>query len=172
MKKITILGNPGSGKSTLAKQFGQLLEIPAYHMDALYWEPGWKPAEESVFLKRHDELLMQDSWIIDGNYSISLPKRLEDADTIIFLNYSTLQCLYGITKRRIMYRKKTRSDIGKDCPEKLDWDFILWTKNYNRNKAPKMHDRLATLRNKDIHIFINRRQLNKFLRSLKQNLEN
>jgi adenylate kinase family enzyme len=172
MKKITILGNPGAGKSTLAKQLGHLLEIPVHHMDALYWEPGWTPAEESILLKRHAELLKQDSWIIDGNYGITLPKRLEVADTIIFLNYSTLRCLYGITKRRIMYRKKTRPDIGKDCPEKLDWAFILWTKNYNKDKAPKMHDRLSKLQNKDIHIFKNRRQLNKFLKRLEYNLKN
>ncbi|WP_026905598.1 AAA family ATPase [Paucisalibacillus globulus] len=171
MKKIAILGNPGAGKSTLAKQLGKLLNIPVHHMDALYWESGWTPAEESIFIDRHDKILNQENWIIDGNYSITLPKRLKDADTIIFLNYSTLRCLYGITKRRIMYRNKSRPDIGKDCPEKLDWEFILWTKNHNKNKASKTYDRLAKLNNKAIHIFRNRRQLNTFLVGLKQNLK-
>jgi adenylate kinase family enzyme len=171
MKKITILGNPGAGKSTLAKTLGDLLSIPVYHMDAYYWEPGWTPAEETEFLKRHDEILKNETWIIDGNYSITLPKRLEDADTIIFLNYSTLRSLYGITRRRIQYRNKTRPDIGKDCPERLNWEFIIWTKNYNKNKAAKMYDRLSKLTNKNIHIFNNRRQLNKFLLELKQNLK-
>ncbi|WP_047982858.1 DNA topology modulation protein [Ornithinibacillus californiensis] len=163
MKKITILGNPGAGKSTLAKQLGEKLHIPVYHMDSFYWKPNWQPSNEDEFLQNHDEILKLDSWIIDGNYGATLPKRLENADTIIFLNYSTLRCLYGITKRRIQYRNKTRPDMGKDCPERLNMDFILWTKNYNKDKAPKMYDRLSQLRGKEILIFKNRKQLKKWL---------
>jgi adenylate kinase family enzyme len=170
MKKITIVGNPGSGKSTLAKQLGRLLNIPVYHMDALYWKPGWIAANEQELLQQHDEIVKRESWIIDGNYSATLPKRLKEADTILFLNYSTIKCLYGITRRRIQFHNKTRPDIGKNCPEKLDLEFILWTKNYNKNKAPKMYERLEKVRDTNIHIFKNRKQLNQYLEGLKQNL--
>ncbi|MEN2767790.1 AAA family ATPase [Ornithinibacillus xuwenensis] len=168
MKKITILGNPGAGKSTLAKIIGEILNIPVYHMDSIFWKPGWEPIDKEGLLQKHDEILTQKEWVIDGNYSVTLPKRLEDADTIIFLNYSTIRCLYGITRRRFQYRNKTRPDIGKDCPERLNLEFIRWTKNYNKNNAPKMYERLSILQGKDIHIFKNRRQLNTFLEALKQ----
>lgn len=163
MKKITIIGNPGAGKSTLARQLGDKLNIPVYHMDSLYWKPNWQPSEDTKLIQKHDEILKQDSWIIDGNYSATLPKRFADADTIIFLNYSTLRTLYGITKRRIQYRNRTRPDMAEGCHERLNLDFIRWTKDYNKNKAPKMYKRLANLTNKDIHIFKNRKQLTDWL---------
>ncbi|MBS3680609.1 DNA topology modulation protein [Ornithinibacillus massiliensis] len=163
MKKITIIGNPGAGKSTLARQLGDKLNIPVYHMDSLYWKPNWQPSEDTELIQKHDEILKQDSWIIDGNYSATLPKRFADADTIIFLNYPTLRTLYGITKRRIQYRNRTRPDMAEGCHERLNLDFIRWTKDYNKNKAPKMYKRLANLTNKDIHIFKNRKQLTDWL---------
>lgn len=166
MKKITILGNPGAGKSTLAKQLGEILSIPVYHMDSIYWKPNWQPLDTDELIQRHNEILKQDSWIIDGNYSSTLPKRLEDADTIIFLNYSTFSALYGITKRRIQYRNKTRPDMGENCKERLNWEFVKWTKNYNKNNAPKMYERLSNLKNKELHIFKNRRELQKWLKNL------
>ncbi|WP_047979827.1 P-loop NTPase family protein [Ornithinibacillus contaminans] len=169
MKKITILGNPGAGKSTLAMQLGHLLDIPVYHMDAIYWKPGWKAIDEAELISQHDEILKQDSWIIEGNYSVTLPKRLEDADTVIFLHYTTIKCLYGIIKRRIQYHNKTRPDIGKGCPERLNLEFILWTKNYNKNKVPKLYQKLLKTTNTDIHIFRYRKQLTTYLESLRQN---
>ncbi|GIO25623.1 AAA family ATPase [Ornithinibacillus bavariensis] len=172
MKKITILGNPGAGKSTLAKKLGNMLNIPVYHMDTFYWKPGWVARDEQELLQLHDEVLTQERWIIDGNYSVTLSKRLEEADTVIFLHYSTIKCLYGITKRRIQYRKKARPDIGKDCPERLNVDFILWTKNFNKNKAVKIYEKLARIPHAEVHIFRNRKQLKNFLKELEQNLAN
>lgn len=40
MKKIMIVGSGGAGKSTLAKQLGEKLDIPVYHLDAIFWQPG------------------------------------------------------------------------------------------------------------------------------------
>ena len=42
MKKIVIPGNSGAGKTTLALQLQQKLNLPLYHLEQLWWLPGWK----------------------------------------------------------------------------------------------------------------------------------
>lgn len=41
MNKIIIIGSSGSGKSTLSRQLSNILDIPVYHLDALFWKPNW-----------------------------------------------------------------------------------------------------------------------------------
>ncbi|RKQ33851.1 DNA topology modulation protein [Oceanobacillus halophilus] len=168
MKRIVILGGSGAGKSTLAKQLGSILHIPFYHLDALHWQPGWKPLNKDDFIKKQEEILQQESWIIDGNYSGTMDKRLELADTVIFLHYRTILYLYRITKRRIQYHNKTRPDMGKDCPEKIDWEFFQWVKNFNKEKAPALRKKIAKLENTNVLVFRSPKELNTFLMKLEK----
>ncbi len=41
MKRLAIVGCAGAGKSTLARLLGQILGLPVFHLDALFWRPGW-----------------------------------------------------------------------------------------------------------------------------------
>ncbi len=167
MKKIAIIGSGGAGKSTLARQLSILLDIPVYHMDAFFWKPGWQSIGREELITETTKILEEnDSWIIDGNYGATMDIRLEQADTIIFLHYKTITCLYGITKRRIQYHNKTRPDMGKDCPEKLDWEFFQWVRQFNKKKVPSIYERLSKLKNKDILVFRNRKQVKKYLTGL------
>ncbi|GAB3798694.1 DNA topology modulation protein [Virgibacillus kimchii] len=170
MKKIAIIGSSGAGKSTLARQLSTLLNIPAYHLDAVFWKPGWKNISREELINETTKILEKnDSWIIDGNYGETMDLRLQQADTIIFLNYKTITCLYGIIKRRIQYHKQTRPDMGKDCPEKLDWEFFQYVKQFNRKKVPLIYERLSKLENKNILIFKRRKELNNYLTKLNLN---
>ncbi|WP_100011340.1 DNA topology modulation protein [Lentibacillus sediminis] len=163
MKKVAIIGSGGAGKSTLAQQLGDLTGIPVYHLDAIHWQPGWVPIGREGLIKEIEKILRCDSWIIDGNYGATMDIRLAQADTIIFLHYKTIRCLYGITKRRIQYRNQTRPDMGKDCPEKLDWKFFNWVRRYNKEKAPAIYERLYDLEDKEIHIFHTPKETRNFL---------
>jgi adenylate kinase family enzyme len=40
MERIAIVGSGGSGKSTLARTLGEVLHVPVYHLDKLYWQPN------------------------------------------------------------------------------------------------------------------------------------
>ncbi|NBJ69081.1 MULTISPECIES: hypothetical protein [Clostridia] len=51
MKKIVIIGSPGSRKSTLARKLSDLLGIPVYHMDTIFWQPGWVPIKREKLIK-------------------------------------------------------------------------------------------------------------------------
>ncbi|GAA0430111.1 DNA topology modulation protein [Virgibacillus salarius] len=166
MQKVMIIGNGGSGKSTLAKQLGAMLEIPVYHMDALFWKPGWTPIDRDTLIRETKKIMGQDKWIIDGNYNATMEIRMQQADTIIFLHYRTIHCLYGIVKRRIQYRNRTRSDMGKGCPEKLDWEFFNWVRTFNKKKAPTIYHKLSKYQDKHILIFKRRKDLNHFVHTL------
>ena len=86
MKRACVLGNSGSGKSTLARALVNKLSVPAYHLDAVFWRPGWHKSERPEFDFRTGELARQDCWVIDGSYSSTLPFRLEQADAVVMLN--------------------------------------------------------------------------------------
>jgi len=158
-----IIGCGGAGKSTLAQQLGKKLGIKVYHLDSLFWKPGWVPTDREEFIQMQKEMMNEDEWIIDGNYGGTMDLRLEQADTIIFLHYSTIRCLYGIVKRRLHYHGKTRPDMGEGCPERLDWEFVKWVAGYNRKKAPLVLEKLRKFCDKKTFIFTRSSQVKTFL---------
>jgi adenylate kinase family enzyme len=41
MQKIIVIGSSGSGKSTFSRKLSRAMNIPVYHLDALFWKPNW-----------------------------------------------------------------------------------------------------------------------------------
>jgi adenylate kinase family enzyme len=165
MEKIMIIGNGGAGKSTLARKLGVVLAKEVYHLDALFWKPGWEMTASDEWKAILTEIMAKDSWIMDGNYGSTIELRARAADTIIFLDYSTSRCLYGIFKRRVMYHKKSRPDMNKGCEEKLDWTFIKWVAGYKRKKTPGILAFLDEMKTsgKEIHHFTKPRDTEHFI---------
>ena len=126
MKRVCILGNSGSGKSTLARALAEKLGVPTYHLDAVFWRPGWQEPERPEFNFRVRELALEDSWTLEGNYSDTLPFRLERADLAIVLDLPRWFCLCSVLQRWSANYNKTRADMAPGCPEKVDLEFIRW----------------------------------------------
>ncbi|WP_409304612.1 DNA topology modulation protein [Peribacillus sp. SCS-155] len=166
IRKILIMGCSGSGKSTLAKRLADRLHIKAIHLDSHYWKPGWVETPRDEWIGMQLEFLREDAWIIDGNYTATIEKRLQEADTVIYLDFPTLRCLYGIVKRRIQYIGRTRPDMAEGCPEKIDWEFFQYVRTFNRRKAPALKERLLNAKGKNIFIFKTRKQVEEFLGTL------
>lgn len=163
MQRIVILGQSGTGKSTLARRLANHLDIPYLHIDTIFWQPGWVPLDKELLREKIKEFISKDKWVIDGNYSSSIEDRLELCDTVIFLNYNRFVGLYGALSRYFKYRGKVRESIGEGCQEKIDFEFVKWILwDFPRNKEEKLLSKLP--KNKDIYIFNNRKQLNKWLR--------
>ena len=38
MKRIIVIGPNGSGKSELSRKLGDILELPLYHLDNIWWK--------------------------------------------------------------------------------------------------------------------------------------
>lgn len=169
MQKIAIIGCGGAGKSTLARQLGKIWNLPVYHLDKTYWKPNWTPTLPEEWEAIQKNLVQEATWIIDSNYSGTMHLRLQRADTVIFLDYPTLLCLYRIFKRRWIYRGKTRLDMAEGCIEKVDWQFINWVLTYRRTRRPKIIQKLNALKTeKTIHIFTSPAQTNQFLNQLRK----
>ncbi len=165
MKRIMIIGNGGAGKSTLAKALAEKLKLPLYHLDKIFWLPGWKELERDVMNEKVLKIINEDEWVIDGNYRRTIAKRAERADTIIYLNFSTVACLYGIIKRRLSNEKRT--DITEGCPEKIDMKFLSWVLFYKRSSAPGVRELLNTLpEEKKVIELKSRKEVNLFLMNL------
>lgn len=168
MKKIAIIGAPGAGKSTLAQQLSTSLQIKLWHMDKLFWQPGWKQISGQQLAAKLQKIVPLESWIIDGNYLNTMDIRLQAADTIIFLDYPIWLCLLGVIKRRIIYSRKVRTDITEGCPEQLDYQFISYLLRFPREQKGLIYDKLQQLSpTTKVLIFKNRAALDQYLAGLK-----
>jgi adenylate kinase family enzyme len=138
MRKVLVIGSGGAGKSTLARQLGKLLKTEVLHLDKFYWHPGWIETPKASWLNTVEELLNRESWVMDGNFSGTLDIRFKACDTVIFLDMARTLCLWRVLKRALIYRKKSRPDMTRGCPERLRLEFILWIWNYRRRTRPKI----------------------------------
>ena len=163
MHKIAVVGNGGSGKSVLARKLGEITQIPVYHLDALYWKPGWTPTPRDEWCKLQEELVKRDRWIIDGMYARTLEIRAKAADTIVYLDFPSWLSTYRVVKRGISFRGRTRPDMGKGCPEKVNWEFLKFVWNFRKNKRPGVLATLNGLSGKEVIILRSPRDVNEFL---------
>jgi len=74
--RIAVIGCGGSGKSRLARALGGTLGITPVHLDGLYYGRDWTPLDAEQFAALQRDLVAAPRWIIDGNYTCSLPVRL------------------------------------------------------------------------------------------------
>lgn len=166
MNKIILIGSGGSGKSSLARQLGEVLDIEVYHLDLLFWKPGWVSVPKAEQREIQSELVRKEQWIIDGNYGGTMDIRLQEAETIIFLDMPRLLCVYRIFKRWYKYRNQTRPDMGAGT-ERLRWQFVKWVWNYPKVKRPAILQKLNELSDqKNIVILRSPNEVRSFLQSL------
>ena len=163
MERVIIIGCGGAGKSTLARQLGEKLELPVVHLDSIFWLPGWVEMEKEAFDMRVRQEMAKEKWIIDGNYNRTMPERIAQCDTVIYLDFPRFVCLYGVFKRLLTNIGKTRPDMGAGCKEKVDWDFVKWIWNFNKNKRERYYKMLNEAEGVETIVLKNRRMVKRFL---------
>ena len=163
MNKILIIGSGGAGKSTAAIKLAKITNLPLIHLDQQYWGPNWQATPQKQWEQKLLKLLSKPQWIMDGNYDRTMNLRFKYADTIIFLHYSTLNCIIGSIKRIITQK---RPDPIKKCNEQFNWAFFKFIYNYNTKRAPTVLKKLSKLKDKKIYIIKNRTELDQFFNNL------
>jgi len=143
MRRIAILGCSGGGKSTLARRLGEKLDVPVVHLDRLFWLPGWTEPEEEDFLAKVREVAAGEAWVMDGGYGATLPIRLPRTDTIVVVDQPRLLCLWRVIWRWLTHIGRTRADMGEDCEEKVDWEFVHFIWTYKTHTWPKHAEAIA-----------------------------
>ena len=167
MERIIIIGCGGSGKSTLARQLGEKLNLPVIHLDQIWWAPGnWQHLEREEFDRRLMQELEKPRWIMDGNFNRTIEARLEQCDTVIYLDMNRFVCLKSWLGRVIQNWGHARPDMAEGCKEWIDPEFAAWIWNFNKNNRKRYYELLEQQTEKKVLIFKNRRQVAKFLESL------
>ena len=164
VNRISIIGGSGSGKSTLANILSKELDIPAIHLDSINYNANWVEIDKNERDKIISSKANEERWIIDGNYNKTLKERLNRADLIIWLDYSTFAHLKGVCKRIIKNYNKEKPDIP-GCKERLNFTFLKYVITYNKKKRPIVKELLKDIPDEKLLIFKRQKDLNKWIKN-------
>ena len=173
--KIAIIGYSGAGKSTLAETLSNYYSIPKLHMDTLQFQPSWQDSDREWMLGEMKNFLTKhEAWVIDGNYSwCYYEERIQEANQIIFLNFSPLTCLFRAFKRYLTHRGKVRESMAAGCPERFDWEFIRWILWDGRTRTAKeRYQRVLETHPEKVVILRSQKGIDQFLENLAHNKKN
>jgi len=163
MKKIIVIGPGGSGKSYFSKELSKILNIPVFHLDNIFWNKNKTHISRDEFDVRLNEILNEESYIIDGDYSRTYEIRMKNSDTIFFFNFSLEDSLNGASSRVGIYRT--------DCPfieNEFDPEFKDFLINWQIETRPKILGLLEKYKDKNIIVFNNRAEKEKYISQIKK----
>lgn len=169
MRRIVIIGPLGAGKSTLALKLGALLGITVHHLDSLYWGDSWTPTPPAEWQALLDRLVADESWIIDGNFTGSLPQRLAAADTVVFLDTPPLTSTIRATKRRLLHRWRRAPGMAGGSRPMFNAQLFRWIWDFPGQHRPRLLAQLRQPSYVDKTVILrSRRDVRRFLRSVRE----
>ncbi len=167
MEKILIIGCGGAGKSTLARALGEKTGLPVVHLDKIWWAPGnWQHLEKEEFDALLLEELQKPRWILDGNFNRTIEMRLKECDTVIYLDFSRMACLFSWLKRVITNWGHARADMAPGCKEWFDPEMAAWIWNFNKKNRENYYRLLNEAEGIETIVLKNRRMVKRFLNSI------
>jgi adenylate kinase family enzyme len=135
VERILVLGSCGAGKTVFARTLGQILDVPIAHLDQLRYDRDWNEASGDDFAAAQRELLETGHLVVDGNYLSTLPERLAWADTVIWLDYHPLRCLWRLLARHLRYGP---GQHGEGVFVRLTGPLLTYVATYRRRHAPRV----------------------------------
>ena len=92
---------------------------------------------------------------------------MEQADQIIFLNFSRWNCLFRAWKRYRRYKGRVRESMAAGCPERFDWEFIRWILWDGRQARPVTRYQTVNQTYPDKFVSLkNQKELDAFLKNI------
>jgi adenylate kinase family enzyme len=113
-------------------------------LDALYWKPGWvapPPDEWDALLGR---IVASERWIVDGNFTASLPRRLDRADTIVFLDLPRRNSMVGVVRRRIKQAWRLPPGVAEGSRPMFNLQLVRWIWTFPEDHRPEFVRLLAS----------------------------
>ena len=163
MKKAIVIGCPGSGKTTFAKKLRDKTSLRLFHLDAIWHKPDRTHISREEFDKCLSDILALDSWIIDGNYSRTVEKRISACDTVFLFDLPTEICLAGAIARL----GKQRCDMPWIDTE-LDPNFRKEIEEFQSKNLPIVYSLIEKYQEgKTIVIFKSREEADAFIQFIR-----
>ena len=165
--KIHIIGCSGSGKTYLAKALSDKYNMPHFDLDDIQWDNSADGYGVKMPIEKRAELLnnilKNDSWIIEGVYYAWVGKCFEDADKIYVLDVPKSVYTYRIIKRAL--KRKLGFEKGKKETLKSVYNLLKWTNVFqNKNMVEikeilnRYSDKTVWINNsKDVQKIVNRK---------------
>jgi adenylate kinase family enzyme len=124
--RIMICGPSNAGKSTLAAAIGRKLRLPAVHLDKIYHVPNtdWVPRPREEFVRLHDAAILEEAWVMDGNYSGLMRQRLARATGIIVL-HDNRYANFARYLRRTLFQQERAGHL-EGARDSIKWNMIHW----------------------------------------------
>ncbi len=158
MKRIIVIGSPGSGKTTFSEKLQAKINLPLYYLDAIWHRADRTHISREEFDHKLSCILNKEQWIIDGNYSRTLERRIEACDTVYLFDLPSDVCLEGAIKR--LGQKRI------DMPW-IDYELDPWLKNeietFKTQNLPTIYKILEKYSDKNVIIFHSRKEADDYL---------
>lgn len=163
-QKVVILGISGAGKSHLARKLSKALNLPIIHYDTLCWDKNWVEVKEEEVAKKLKEEMKKDKWILEGYILPLAHDRLEQADLILYLDYSGARAMWGGIRRWFKNRGRPLPELAEGCIMKFDMERfkIMWT----RDERKEIEREISGFEKKVIRLR-SPRELSRFLHQMK-----
>ena len=135
-----IVGISGSGKSTLARLLARRFDISHIELDHFSFGPNWEVRPVSDFVQDVKAEMAKGPWVICGNYKEILALALQDADHIIWLDYSFSRIFWQVfnrTMRRLIRQEKSCGGNQETWRQQFftEKSIFVWVfRTYRKNK--------------------------------------
>ncbi|WP_009963509.1 shikimate kinase [Verrucomicrobium spinosum] len=100
-RRINVIGTSGSGKSTFARRLAGQLNLPFVEMDSLFWGANWRQATDVEFFARVQAAVDEPAWVLDGNYTRTVPVKWARVDLVIWLDYPFRTTMWQAIRRAV-----------------------------------------------------------------------
>jgi len=110
LERINVVGTSGSGKTTFARELARRLDLPYYEIDALSWKAGWQECSDEELFSKVEQATSGRRWVLDGNYTRTVPIKWKRVQTVIWLDLPFLQTVLRVTARTLR-RWFTREEL-------------------------------------------------------------
>lgn len=174
--RLNVIGTSGSGKTTFSRKLAEVLGFPCIEIDEVYWGPDWSYPPDEEFFSRLADLLEDDHWVLDGNYTRTMRFKWDRVQAVIWLNYSFPRTMYQAVTRavsRLFSQEELWPETGNRENIKMLFSkdsIVLWTitryhRHVKRNKEYIITPEFSHIK---FHRIRSPKESNRFLKIIKK----
>jgi adenylate kinase family enzyme len=136
VERVVVIGSGGAGKSVLARRLAAAWSLPARHLDAVFWGPGWRPTPPDVWRDVVAGLASGDRWVIEGGYPEVLDVVLARAQLAVLLDLPRWATLSRLVLRPLRPRDRGRGDLPRGMHHVVDRENLGWAWHWADRDRP------------------------------------